>query len=79
MYQAHRVTVDLLPQDQKYWRYVERCAVDVCQRFGYQRIVTPVFEAAGLFVRSVGEQTDVIQKETYTFEDRGGDLLPLRP
>ena len=79
MYQAPRGTVDLLPQDQKYWRYVESRAVDVCRRFGYQRIDTPVFEAAGLFVRSVGAETDIVQKETYTFEDRGGDLLTLRP
>ena len=79
MYRAPRGTVDVLPDDQKYWRYVERRAADVCRRFGYQRIDTPMFEAASLFVRSVGEETDVVQKETYTFEDRGGDLLTLRP
>ena len=79
MYRAPRGTVDVLPDDQKYWRYVERQAADVCRRFVYQRIDTPMFEAAGLFVRSVGEETDVVQKETYTFEDRGGDLLTLRP
>ena len=78
-YQAPRGTVDLLPQDQRYWRYVERRAVDICRRFGYRRIDTPVFEAAGLFARTVGEETDVVQKQTYTFEDRGGDLLTLRP
>ena len=79
MYRAARGTADILPEDQKYWRYIERMAVDVCRRFGYERIDTPVFEAAGLFVRSVGEVTDIIQKETYTFEDRGGDPLTLRP
>ena len=79
MYRASRGTVDVLPEDQGYWRYVERRAADVCRRFGYQRIDTPMFEAAGLFVRGVGEETDVVQKETYTFEDRGGDLLTLRP
>ncbi|MEE8442808.1 MAG: histidine--tRNA ligase [Dehalococcoidia bacterium] len=79
MYQAPRGTADLLPQEQQYWRYVQDCAVDVCRRFGYKRIDTPVFEAAGLFVRGVGSETDVVQKETYTFEDRGGDLLTLRP
>ena len=47
--------------------------------FGYERIDTPVFEDARLFVRGVGEVTDIVEKETYTFEDRGGDLLTLRP
>ncbi|MCZ6789134.1 MAG: histidine--tRNA ligase [Chloroflexi bacterium] len=79
MYRAPRGTTDILPQDQRYWRYVERRAVAVCQRFGYQRIDTPLFEAAGLFVRSVGEDTDIVEKETYTFQDRGGDELTLRP
>ena len=79
VYQAPRGTADLLPQDQKYWRYIEHRIVDVCKRFGYQRIDTPLLESAGLFARSVGEETDVVQKETYTFEDRGGDLLTLRP
>ena len=79
MYRAPRGTTDILPQEQRYWRYVERRAVAVCQRFGYQRIDTPLFEAAGLFVRSVGEDTDIVEKETYTFQDRGGDELTLRP
>ena len=79
MYRALRGTTDILPQEQRYWRYVERRAVAVCQRFGYQRIDTPLFEAAGLFVRSVGEDTDIVEKETYTFQDRGGDELTLRP
>ena len=79
MFQAPRGTTDILPQDQGYWRYIERQAVSVCHRFGYRRIDTPVFEEAGLFVRSVGEETDIVEKETYSFEDRGGDLLTLRP
>ena len=79
VYQAPRGTADRLPEDQKYWRYVEARAADVCRRFGFDRIDTPVFESAGLFVRGVGEDTDVVTKETYTFEDRGGDALTLRP
>ena len=79
MYRAPRGTQDILLQDQKYWRYIERHAVDVCRRFVYQRIDTPLFEAGGLFVRTVGEETDIVEKETYTFQDRGGDLLTLRP
>src|SRR3990172_5099230 len=79
MQRAPRGTADVLPEEQKYWRYVERHAVDICRRFGFQRIDTPMFEAAGLFVRTVGGETDIVQKETYTFEDRGGDPLTLRP
>ncbi len=79
VYKAPRGTVDVLPQDQKYWRYVEAQAMKVCQLFGYLRIDTPVFEEAGLFLRGVGEATDIVQKETYTFDDRGGNPLTLRP
>ena len=79
MQRAPRGTADVLPEEQKYWRYVERQAVDLCRRFGFQRIDTPMFEAAGLFARTVGGETDIVQKETYTFEDRGGDPLTLRP
>lgn len=79
MFQAPRGTVDLLPAEQKYWRYIESKAVELAQRYGYGRIDTPVFEDSGLFVRSVGEGTDIVEKETYTFEDRGGDSVTLRP
>ena len=79
MFQAPRGTVDLLPPEQKYWRYIESKAVELAQRYGYGRIDTPVFEDSGLFVRSVGEGTDIVEKETYTFEDRGGDSVTLRP
>lgn len=68
-----------MPADQKYWRYIHSKAGEIADRFGYGRIDTPVFEDARLFVRSVGEVTDIMEKETYTFEDRGGDLLTLRP
>ncbi len=79
MFKAPRGTSDLLPPEQRYWRYVEQAASRVCQRFGYQRIDTPTFESSGLFVRGVGEQTDIVQKEMYVFDDRGGDPLTLRP
>ena len=79
MYRAPRGTSDQLPQEQKYRKYVEDTAALVCRTFGFERIDTPVFEATGLFVRTVGEETDVVQKEMYTFEDRGGDSLTLRP
>ncbi|MBI4235856.1 MAG: histidine--tRNA ligase [Chloroflexi bacterium] len=78
-YQAPRGTADILPQDQPYWDLVRDAARDLARRYGYRRIDTPVFEDASLFVRTVGEGTDIVEKETYTFEDRGGDLMTLRP
>jgi histidyl-tRNA synthetase len=79
LYRAPRGTTDLLPARQKYWRYIESKAVALAQRYGFGRIDTPVFEDSGLFVRSVGEGTDIVEKEMYTFEDRGGDSITLRP
>jgi histidyl-tRNA synthetase len=78
-FQAPRGTSDILPQEQEYWRFFRSRAEEVAARFGYERIDTPIFEDARLFVRGVGEVTDIVEKETYTFEDRGGDLLTLRP
>ena len=68
-----------MPLDQDYWRYVEATAQEMAHRFGYQRIDTPIFEDAGLFVRSIGEVTDIVQKEIYTFADRSDDMITLRP
>ncbi|MDP6646942.1 MAG: histidine--tRNA ligase [Dehalococcoidales bacterium] len=79
MYQAPRGTVDVLPQEQSYWRYIEEKVVHICQLYGYERIDFPAFEDAGLFRRSVGEGTDVVEKEMYTFDDRGGNQLALIP
>ena len=72
-------TSDVLPEDQGYWRFFRRNAEEAAVRSGYGRIDTPMFEDARLFVRTVGEATDIVEKETYTFEDRGGDVLTLRP
>jgi histidyl-tRNA synthetase len=77
-FQAPRGTTDRLPAEQKYWRYIEGKAMDVARRFGYGRIDSPMFEDARLFVRGVGEGTDIVEKEMYIFEDRGGDMLTLR-
>ena len=79
MYKAPRGTADILPSEQPYWRYVEVEASALCERFGYRRIDTPVFEPSGLFLRSVGQDTDIVEKETYTFTDRSGDSMTLRP
>ena len=79
MFRASRGTYDLLPEEQIYWRYIESQAVALTRRYGYGRIDTPAFEDSGLFIRSVGEGTDIVEKEMYTFEDRGGDSITLRP
>ncbi|MBM4432606.1 MAG: histidine--tRNA ligase, partial [Chloroflexi bacterium] len=79
MYRAPRGTTDILPEEQAYWRYVEQKAVSVCQLRGYERIDSPAFEEAQLFTRSVGEETDIVEKQMYTFEDKGGSQLTLRP
>ena len=62
VYQAPRGTQDLLPNEVKYWRYVEDTATLVAERFGYQLIRTPIFEETSLFVRAVGESTDIVSK-----------------
>jgi histidyl-tRNA synthetase len=79
LYQAARGTNDILPAEQPYWRYVEKAIDDITRLYGYQRIDTPAFEETGLFRRSVGEYTDIVQKEMYTFEDLGGKSMTLRP
>ena len=79
MYRAPRGTSDILPKEQLYWRYTEQKAVNICQLYGYERIDAPAFEDTGLFLRTVGEGTDIVEKEMYTFEDRGGNKITLRP
>jgi len=79
LYQAPRGTSDILPEEHPYWTYIEEKASELCRLHGYRRIETPVFEDARLFIRGVGEGTDIVEKEMYTFEDRGGDLMTLRP
>ena len=79
MYQAARGTTDILPEEQPYWRYVEKAIADITQFYGYKRIDTPIFEDTSLFQRSAGEYTDIVQKEMYTFDDRGGNSLTLKP
>jgi histidyl-tRNA synthetase len=79
LYRAPRGTSDILPKEQPHWRYVEQKAVNICQLYGYERIDAPAFEDTNLFTRSVGEETDIVNKEMYTFEDRSGSQLTLRP
>jgi len=77
--QAIRGMNDLRPEAAPIWRYVEDTMRHTLDQYGYQEIRTPVVESTHLFKRSVGEHTDVVEKEMYTFEDRNGDSLTLRP
>lgn len=70
---------DVLFDDQPYWRFILTKIQETADLFGYQRIDTPLLEQASLFVRGVGEGTDIVEKEMYIFEDRDGDQLALRP
>ena len=79
MYVAPRGTIDILPEDQPYWHYLRAKINHVASLYGYQRIDVPVFEETSLFVRGVGEGTDIVDKEMYSFEDKGGRDLTLRP
>lgn len=74
-----RGTEDILPADSPLWQRMEQAAREVCAAFGYGEIRTPVFEDTALFQRGVGDTTDVVQKEMYTFEDKGGRSITLRP
>lgn len=78
-YQRPTGTNDILPDEQRYWRYVVDRIHHVAALYGYQQIETPIFEDTAVFARGVGEATDIVQKEMYTFEDRGGNSLTLRP
>ena len=74
-----RGTKDALPDMTPHWHRVEKTVREICAIFGYQEIRTPIFEHTELFLRGIGETTDVVQKEMYTFTDRGGRSVTLRP
>src|SRR5438309_4861079 len=85
MIKAVRGTRDLLPPETALWNFVESAARDVFRAYNFHEIRTPVFEETQLFARSVGEETDIVSKEMFTWEDRGraqsdkGQSLTLRP
>jgi histidyl-tRNA synthetase len=70
---------DILPEDQKYWRYILKKAENLFEFYGFERIETPILESADLFMRSAGDTSDIVEKEMYTLKTRGGDVLALRP
>ena len=79
MINGPRGTKDILPDTVAQWTYVENVIRDICARYGYREIRTPIFEHTELFLRGIGETTDVVEKEMYTFTDRGERSLTLRP
>ena len=78
-FKAPRGTFDILPAGEALRERIERTARDLFGRAGYGRIETPIFEDTELFVRAVGESTDIVQKEMFTFEDHSGRSVTLRP
>lgn len=79
MIQLIRGFKDILPQEVKLWQKIEKTAVSLFEDFGFKEIRLPILERAELFARSIGENTDIVEKEMYTFADRKGDLITLRP
>lgn len=76
---APKGTKDVMPQQAYKWHYIEKKFAEICERYGFKEIRTPVFEHTELFHRGVGETTDIVQKEMYTFNDLGGRNITLRP
>lgn len=77
--QIPRGTQDILPGEVEKWQLIEDKAREICRNYQYKEIRTPIFEHTELFLRSVGDTTDIVQKEMYSFQDRGGRDLTLRP
>lgn len=77
--QAVKGMNDLLPSESPVWQYLESTVIDILQSYGYQEIRFPILEKTALFKRGIGEVTDIVEKEMYTFTDKGGDSLTMRP
>ena len=76
---APRGTQDFLPEQTADWQILEAKIRQICSLYGFGEIRTPMFESTELFLRGIGETTDVVTKEMYTFNDRGGRSMTLRP
>ena len=79
MIQKLKGTKDILPEEVKKWQYIESKAKETFEKYGYEEIRVPIIEKTELFQRGVGNDTDVVQKEMYVFEDKGGRSIALRP
>src|SRR3989338_4093325 len=79
MINALRGTKDILPDEISLWQRIEAIGRDIFNIYGYKEIRTPIIEEASLFIRSIGDATDIVQKEMYVFSDRGDRIIALRP
>jgi histidyl-tRNA synthetase len=79
MFQSPKGVKDVLPEDQSYWQVVEQMIRKTVRLYGFERLDLPIFEETALFQRGVGEGTDIVEKEMYTFQDKGGNYITLRP
>ncbi len=77
--QSIKGTKDILPPEQFVWDHILRSAATMCENFGFGRIETPIMESTDLFKRGVGQVTDIVEKEMFSFETQGGDKVSLRP
>ena len=77
--QSVRGMRDILPEQSASWQHIEQCARELFNGYGYNELRTPIIESTDLFKRGIGDGTDIVEKEMYTFEDRNGDSLTLRP
>ena len=76
---APKGTKDMLPEQAYKWHYVEGKFADICRKYGFREIRTPMFEHTEVFARGIGDTTDVVQKEMYTFNDHAGRSITLKP
>ncbi|HZX49160.1 MAG TPA: ATP phosphoribosyltransferase regulatory subunit, partial [Nitrospirota bacterium] len=81
MNQIHSIkgVKDVLPDESGAWQYIQQKARDIFHTFGYSEIIVPIIEFTELFSRSIGENTDIVEKEMYTFDDRDSRKITLRP
>ena len=79
IFRAPKGTDDILPPDSRAWRRLLRAWDILAELYGYEWVATPMFESTEVFARGVGEATEVVEKQMYTFEDKAGRLLTLRP
>lgn len=78
-FQTPKGVNDILPKEHEYYTFLKKAIRHRCRQAGFRRITTPIFEHTGVFTRGVGENTDIVSKEMYTFEDKGGRSLTLKP
>ena len=76
---APKGTKDMLPDQAYKWHYIEEAFAEICRNYGFEEIRTPVFEHTELFQRGVGDTTDIVQKEMYSFQDYGKRNITLKP